>query len=227
VRLRSVRNILNTRSAARLRVQGALGRDATPRPRRSIRGQALVEFGLVFPIFLFLIMAIIEFAFVFNAVLSVNFAARGAALTAAEAGNAAGADCIILTGIERDVGAPADHARITQVQIYRTTLNGIAYPGSTATIYTRGTGTVTCTYPDRPQIVVPYKKDADGYTEANRCNFLKGCPVDSVGLSHSSVDHVGVRILYNHLYKTPVQTLFSGNSLSFDRSNSMRMEPVL
>lgn len=190
-------------------------------------GQALVEFALVFPIFLTLLMSIVEFAFVFNAILSVNFAARNAALTAAEAGSSAGSDCIILDGIEKSVTAPAAANRILEVQIYRTTLTGAAYPGSSPTVYTRGTGTSTCTYPDRPTLTVPYGKTSDGYTESDRCNYLKGCVVDSVGLSHSSVDHVGVRILYRHPYVTPIQSLFAGNSLNFDRSNSMRMEPIL
>jgi Flp pilus assembly protein TadG len=36
------------------------------------RGQALVEFALVFPIYIVLLLGTIEFAFVFNAVLSAN-----------------------------------------------------------------------------------------------------------------------------------------------------------
>ena len=54
---------------------------------RGSRGQSLVEFALVFPIFLLLLFGIIEFAFVFNAQLSLNYATRDAALIAAEAGN--------------------------------------------------------------------------------------------------------------------------------------------
>ena len=57
--------------------------------------------------------------------------------------------------------------------------------------------------------------------------MLKGCKVDSFGQSHPGVDHVGVRIAYNHPYKTPIRTLFTGQSLVFDRANSMRMEPIL
>jgi len=44
------------------------------RPER--RGQAMVEFGLVLPIFILLIIGIIEFALAFNANLAVNFASR-------------------------------------------------------------------------------------------------------------------------------------------------------
>ena len=194
------------------------------------KGQVLVEFALVIPIFLLLFMAVVEFAFVFNAILSVNFAARNAALIAAEAGNAINSDCIILASIENDVQAPADRARISRVDIYRSTLTGAVWAGSTPTSYTRG-GSKTCTYPDRPPITVPYQivsgAAGDGYPEADRCNILKGCKPDTHGVTHTGVDHVGVRISYNHPYKTPIRTLFSGPSLSFDRANSMRMEPVL
>ncbi len=209
-----------------------------PHPRLSFRrrrapddkGQVLVEFALVIPIFLLLFMAIVEFAFVFNAILSVNFAARNAALIAAEAGNAINSDCIILASVESDVQAPADRARINQVEIYRSTLTGAVWGGSTPTTYVRS-GSKTCTYPDRPPITVPYQLasggGADGYPEIDRCNILKGCKPDTHGVTHTGVDHVGVRISYNHQYKTPIRTLFSGPSLSFDRANSMRMEPVL
>ena len=74
-------------------------------------------------------LGIVEFAFVFNALLSVNFASRNAALAAAEAGNAAGADCVILAGIE--IGrrrAPARASSINSVDIYRA---AVERPGRT------------------------------------------------------------------------------------------------
>ena len=202
-------------------------RSSGPRRPRDA-GQVIVEFALILPVFLVLLLSVVEFAFVFNAILSVNFAARNGALLAAEAGNAVGADCIILRGIEGDVTAPADSSRISQVEIYRATPTGAVYPGSSPTLYTR-TGTTTCTYPDRPPITVPYalSAGANGYPASIRCNVLKGCPVDAKGLSHSGVDHVGVRISYNHPYKTAIRNLFTGPSLDFDRANSMRMEPIL
>ena len=56
--------------------------------RHGDTGQSLVEFALVIPIFLVLLMAVIEFAFLMNGQLSINYATRDAALIAAEAGNA-------------------------------------------------------------------------------------------------------------------------------------------
>ena len=65
------------------------------RPRRERRdrrasqaGQSLVEFSLVIPLFLVVLMGVIEFLFLMNGQLSINYATRDAALIAAEAGNA-------------------------------------------------------------------------------------------------------------------------------------------
>ena len=82
------------------------------RRQDSSTGQTLVEFALVFPMFFILFLGVIEFAFSFNAILAVNYASRNAALAAAEAGATTGADCVILGGIESDVAAPANHAKI-------------------------------------------------------------------------------------------------------------------
>ena len=68
--------------------------------RQRHRGQALVEFALAFPVFVFIVMGVIEFSMMFNAQLSLNYATRDAALIAAEAGSAANADCLILRQVD-------------------------------------------------------------------------------------------------------------------------------
>ena len=80
-------------------------------PERHQRGQSLVEFALVFPIFFVLLMGLIEFGLVFNALLSINFASRDASLIAAEAGNAVCSDCVILKKVEDSIGSPASTSR--------------------------------------------------------------------------------------------------------------------
>jgi len=56
--------------------RGVIGRSATT--ARGERGQALVEFSLVVVPFLFLILAIVQFAFVFQAWITLNSAVRDA-----------------------------------------------------------------------------------------------------------------------------------------------------
>jgi Flp pilus assembly protein TadG len=179
-------------------------------------GQSLVEFSLVLPLFLLLVISLVEFAFVFNAILATNYAARDAALLAAEAGSDAGADCSVLRGVEADLGAPADRSQIRRVEIFETTPAGDQV--GSATIYAR-TGSTGCTLPDGTSVVLPYSRTADGYPVASRCNVLAGC-------SGAALDHVGVRVVYRHTWKTPFGTSF-GSFLDVVKSNSMRMEPVL
>jgi Flp pilus assembly protein TadG len=192
---------------------------ARPVGRRE-RGQTLVEFALLFPLFWTMLLGIVDFAFAFNAILAVDHASRSAALIASEAGDIAGGDCVILRDVERQITSPANATRIQRVELYQTTDSGT--PVGSATVYARG-GTYTCAFADGTSISVPYTRTANGYPEASRCNVLAGC-----GAGHDGLDNVGVRIVYQHPYVTPLHVfLGSGNTFLVDRSNAMRLEPVL
>ena len=76
---------------------------------------------------------------------------------------------------------------------------------------------------------MPYERvGADGYPESDRCNVLLGCPVGPSGL-HAGLDTIGVRVRYSHTWRTPLNNFLpgSGAGYDFDRSNAMRVEPVL
>jgi Flp pilus assembly protein TadG len=199
------------------------------------RGQTLVEFALVFPLFILLMMTVIEFSFAFNASLSIAFASRDAALIAAEAGDSKNSDCVIITSVLNDVGPPADRAQISSIEIYWSDQNGGYKNGdsSLAQIYVADPGNpTTCSYPVGPDIVVPFRQTANGYADSTRCNIVAGC-----GGAHTpSVDTIGVRVNYTYTWKTPMRSLiglasngpmWSYNGWNFARSNAMRMEPVL
>jgi len=196
------------------------------------RGQSLVEFALVFPVFMLMIIGFVEFAFVFNALLSIGHATRDAALIAAEAGNAAEADCLILQQVENDVGAPADKARIQQVVIYRADQNGAVYLGQQNVymrtgLYTPGNST-SCTLADGSTLTVPYTTTAPTYPAASRCNILAGSTNGCLP-GHPSVDTIGVKITYRHTWLSPIANFVSlgGSGVTLVQSNAMRMEPVL
>lgn len=205
------------------------------RRRRRARGQALVEFALVFPIFLIMMMGFIEFAFMFNALLSAGHASRDSALIAAEAGNAAYADCKILQAVEADMAAPVNPAQIQQVQIYLTdaygnyldssgnitTLGALNQAGDT---YTR-TGSTSCQLPDRTTLTVPYSiQGSVNYTPSTRCNVVAGCP----DATHP-LDTIAVKITYRHTWVTPLSNLLNltGSGITLVQSYAARMEPVL
>jgi Flp pilus assembly protein TadG len=193
------------------------------RPRRTeARGQTLVEFALVFPIFFVLLMGMIEFGLVFNALLSINFASRDGSLIAAEAGNGVGADCVILNKVEQGIGAPASKSRITTVEIYKAGKTGNPIAGKVNT-YAR-TGSMTCTLPDSTTLTVPYTlSGAAGYVDTSRCNIQGGCS------GSGGVDTIGVKVTYSYTPFTPLGSFIGLGSTSYTlvESNAMRMEPVL
>ncbi len=183
---------------------------------RAARGQTLVEFALVIPVFLMVLMGVLEFAFMFNAVLSADYATRDGALLAAEAGDSPGGDCAVLKAVDADFGPPAGRTMIQTVEIFESNAAGSQIGGST--IYAR-TGSYSCTLPDGTSITLPYSRTANGYPMANRCNILVGC-------GGQPLDFVGVRVTYHHSWKTPLGGTF-GTLLTVIKSNSMRMEPIL
>jgi hypothetical protein len=185
------------------------------------RGQSLVEFALVFPLFMMLTLFIVEFAFVFSALLGVNYASRNAALIAAEAGNDPLADCVILQQVESSVGAPADSAKIQTVTIFRSDQSG-GTRFETLT-YTRGGAGTTC-QKGTVTLTVPYSAPTGAYTYDQRCNILGGC----VSLGRSQIDTIGVEVIYAHTWITPIRNFgISGDGANLTQSNAMRMEPIL
>lgn len=181
----------------------------------------MVEFGLVLPIFLVLVIGLIEFSVVFNASLGVNFASREAALIAAESGSDPIADCRVLQTIENSITLPGRPERVTEVRIYRSGINGNELA---ANVYRRG-GSTTCTFWDgvaNQVITVQYTLLSEGYPVASRCNSLSGCGTQTL-------DTIGVRIAYTHAWVTPLAGLvtLTGDGVDVVRSNAMRMEPIL
>jgi Flp pilus assembly protein TadG len=185
-------------------------------------GQGLVEFALTLPIFVLLLMGLIEFSLAFNAVLNVNYASRNAALLAAEAGNAAGADCVVLQAVDDDIAPATVDAAIESVDIYWADADGTQKAGK-VNHYTRG-GTTACTYSDGTTLTVPYTLATAGYVDSSRCSAIKGC-----GSSHPGLDNVGVTITYRHAWRTPMSAFIGGTGSGFTivKSNATRMEPIL
>jgi len=217
-------------------------------PRHGSRGQALVEFALVFPVFLILFIGIIEFAFVFNAALGLNFATRNASLAAAEAGNTVGADCAILNDIQKSIGAPMDLAQVQSVAIFKADRDGKPLGG-----YDQNTGK-----PLGPQDVWNYSPAAQsckaglttysvhfiaeatpsqptypatgaGNSSAGRCDVLQGCKQASG--SYAPLDSIGVSITYHYNYHTALGNFLAlpgwGSGFDLTWGNVNRMEPTL
>ena len=192
------------------------------RRRRHVRGQSLVEFALVFPIFVMMMLGFIEFGMLFNATLAINYSSRDGALAGAEAGNAIGSDCIILKSVDAAISPPADDGRISRVDIYKATPNGTLIGSPTTYLRTGSPNSTPCASVDGSSIF--YTLSVNGYAETSRCNILAGC-----GGTSTTVDNIAVRVYYTHGWVTPVRNFIGGGAggVSFDRTSVMRMEPVL
>lgn len=201
------------------------------------RGQTLVEFALILPLFMIFLMGVIEFAFLFNATLAVNFASRNASLVAAEAGSNTLADCAILAKIEDDIGPPLDKSGIRSVTIYKADRAGNAV-ATTQNAYKRTsssdcTGYIPSTVPYEFDTLAPnyntYRVGGYG-SVGDRCDILAGCPTS---LPVVPMDSIGVRIVYRYVFHTPLRNLVSflpgasSGYLDVTWSNVMRMEPIL
>jgi hypothetical protein len=201
----------------------SLRRTVTRRPHS--RGQALVEFAFVFPLFMILLVAVIEYGFLMNANLASSFATRDASLVAAEAGNATGSDCAILKKIEDDINGPSDPKNIANVQIYwADPVTGAEKVGSVNT-YVRSTSQTKSCLLGGVSFTLPYiDLVSPQYPEGSRCNVINGCPGHPLGL-----DTIGVQITYNYQWHTPLKGLlgFAGSGWTVVKSNAMEMEPVL
>jgi hypothetical protein len=206
-----------------------VGRDDADRQEA---GQTLVEFALVIPMVMLLVMAILEFALGFNAFVGLNRASQNAAHLAAVTGNQLGADCLILSRIEGDIQPPNDASDIRSVIIERTALAGnVSYQQQT---YSRP-GLWDCTLPDGTEVTVPYAPTANagglpGYPEEQRCPVLDGCA--ALDPPRSTVDNIGVRVQYRHRWATPLSTIMDvlpggSEGWTFTQRNIFRMEPTL
>jgi Flp pilus assembly protein TadG len=200
------------------------------RARGGEDGQTLVEFALVFPMILILLMAMIEFSLAFNAVLGVDRASENGVLVASEAGNSLGADCLVLQEVDTKLTAPNSDASIHDVQIQRTNPSGVTVLAFN--LWTRG-GSTTCTFSDGTSFTVPYTATSTGYPDSQRCNVIAGC--SAMSPARSTVDTIGVQVRYTYTWKTPLASLLTmiggdgsgGAGWTFNKRNVMRIEPVL
>jgi hypothetical protein len=185
----------------------------------------------VIPLFIILLTATIEFAFVFNAALGLNDATRNASLAAAEAGNFSGADCPILNSVQTSIGAPMDPALIQSVTIFKANPTNGSSLGP-EDVYTYDAAVQPCEFGEKTYSVNFSPAPSPGTYPATgsegsggRCDVLEGCGATA------PLDNIGVSITYHYNYHTPLGDFLSlpgwGSGFNLTWSNVMRMEPTL
>jgi hypothetical protein len=162
------------------------------RSREGERGQGLVEFSLLVPVFALLLLGMLEFGFVFDHLLTVQYASRegarvGSALVngggtlgcgTGQSPNAADVDPLIIAAVTRVLDSPGSRvtvAHIPTIRIFKADASG----GETGPVnvwrYNVGGGPLV----DGRHL--DYSLQSTGWNACSRTNG--GSPPDSIGVS--------------------------------------------
>ena len=164
--------------------------------RRRQRGQGLVEFALLVPVFLLILLGMLEFGFAFNHNLTLDVATRegaraGAAMadgsqidTSCGAGTtitAANVDPLVIAAVQRVLESPGSMIDISQIQnitIYEVTSSGTVTGLSNVWTRTIGAGPVVpCVSPAQK---LDFSTSTSGWPASSR---TLGATPDSIGVS--------------------------------------------
>jgi hypothetical protein len=192
----------------------------SPRRRRGRstgeNGQGLVEFSIVVPVFMLLLLSMLEFGFLFDHLLTIRYASRegarvGSALAngggplgcgAGQSPNASSVDPLIIAAVTRVLTSPGSRVRIDEVpsiRIFKANVDGNQV-GTFVNVwtYTPGAGPIV----DGRRL--DYSQGSVGWAACSRSNAL---PSDSIGVS----------MTYTYSFQTPLGSalaFFGGSSLS-------------
>jgi len=191
-----------------VRTGGAAGTCVTHPGREAERGQSLVELSLILPVFLMLLLGMLEFGMAFDHAITISYATRegarvGAALvngggtigcSTGQSPNAASVDPQIVAAVERVLASPGSQVRLDQVseiRIYQATAAGSETSGLVNVWqYSLNGGPTVDGAP------VDFAPVSTGWQPCSRTNTL---PAPSIGVS----------IRYRYNFSTPLGGVFA------------------
>ncbi|HVM64451.1 MAG TPA: TadE family protein [Acidimicrobiales bacterium] len=196
---------------------------ARPGARRARRGQSLVEFALIVPVFMMLLLGMLEFGIAFTHEQTLAYATRegartGAALavgTTAYPCSTANFDAPIIAAVQRIVeasGSPVDASQVG-ITIYKAKADGSSTGSENAWVYAKGGG------PTVDGLALDYKQTSSGWSPCSRTN---GSPADALG----------VAVTYQYQFRTAFAGIFrfiggtTWNSLTMSDHTVMNLNPT-
>jgi hypothetical protein len=181
--------------------------------RRRERGQSVVELSIILPLFLLLLLGILEFGMAFDHLLSISYATREGARTGAalvngggalgcgdgQSPNAATVDAQIVAAVERVLTSPGsqvDLDQIAQIRIYQSNTSGNETSSVNVWTYAAGLG------PEVDGSPLDFVASSTPWTPCSRTNTL---PAPSIG----------VAVRYHYAFTTPLGGIltFFGNGI--------------
>ncbi len=195
------------------------------------RGQSLVEFAILVPVFLLCLLGMLEFGLAFNHHMTIEYATREGSRTGSALADGGSTNCLagvdlddidgqIVGAVQRILkspGSPVNLAGVDEVRLYRADASG-GQVGSDANVwrYTPGAG-----------------PDIDRGLGVDRLDFSPssvGWPVCSRN-SGPNPDSIGVSLRYRYAFQTPlggIATMFSSapaTLLTIDDRTVMALNP--
>jgi Flp pilus assembly protein TadG len=170
-------------------------RHAAAIPRDRQRGQSLVEFAMLVPVFLIILLGILEMGFMFDHTMTVSYATREGARSgsAFASGNATTMPCVtsvdvdkhIVAAVQRVLEAPDSQVVVRDVQsirIYKSNTSGQEVPGLVNVwTYAAGAG------PQVDNAPLDFIQSSSAWNACTRDNTWNGvaAPPDSIGVAIS------------------------------------------
>lgn len=199
--------------------------------RRRERGQGLVEFSMVLPVILMLLLGMLELGLAFDHVITLSYATREGARTGAALVNGGGTlgcgtgqspdaavvDPLIIAAAERVLtspGAQVDASRISEIRIYLANAAGEETPGRVNVwTWAPGAGPIV---DGEPLDFAP--SGTPGYLACSR------------SYSHPA-QSIGVAVRYRYALQTPIGAVFGlfggdGGGIAIADRTVMAMNPA-
>jgi hypothetical protein len=205
-------------------------------------GQGLVEFSMLVPVFLLLLLGMLEFGFAFNHDLTLESATREGARAGAAAANgtmkdsscvdsisgstrafgSADVDPLVIAAVQRVLRSPGsmvDISQVTSITIYQATADGTPVTGK-SNVWPRAIGAganVPCAFPAQ-------KMD---FSAPLSPNWLASARDNGV-----TPDSIGVSITYTYQFRSPLGGILrflggsGASSLQITDSTVMALQPT-
>jgi Flp pilus assembly protein TadG len=162
------------------------------------RGQSLVEFSMIVPLFLLLLLGLLELGFAFDHLITLSYASREGARTGSalasgsKLGDCTQVDEYVVSAVQRVLDSPgspvAGHlGDVTEIRIYRADAAG--NETSAANVWTPGTG------PSVDGEPLKFTETAYHWAPCTRSNAT------------SNPDSIGVSVSYTYRAVTPLASL--------------------
>jgi hypothetical protein len=175
------------------------------RRRRREGGQGIVEFAIVVPVFLIILLGILEFGFIFDQTMTLSYGTREGARSGAAfakgnnttmiCNSTVDVDKHIIAAVQRVLQAPGsdvDMANVSRIRIYRA--NATGGDSGSGNDWAPGSGPVV-----DGQALLFQPSGPAGYDACSRVNAWIG---------NTPPQSIGVAITYRYDYKTPLAGIF-------------------